>query len=50
MSKKIAIIGTGITALSIGYHLPAVLPKVEITYIDKARKVGGRLVTRRTRI
>jgi renalase len=47
--QKVAIIGTGITALSIGYHLPRLLPSVEITYFDKGRKAGGRLATRRTR-
>ncbi len=49
MSKKVAIIGTGVTALSIGYHLPGIISKLQITYIDKARKVGGRMATRRKR-
>jgi predicted NAD/FAD-dependent oxidoreductase len=47
--SKIAIIGTGMTALSIGYHLPSLYPSIEITYFDKGLKPGGRLATRRTR-
>lgn len=46
---RVGIIGTGITALSIGYYLPIVNPDVEIVYFDKASKVGGRVATRRSR-
>jgi len=31
--QKVAIIGTGITALSIGYHLPRLLPHASITFL-----------------
>ena len=47
--SKVAIIGTGMTALSIGYHLPLVNPSVDITFFDKGTKPGGRVATRRSR-
>ena len=47
--SKVAIIGTGMTALSIGYHLPLHNPLVEITFFDKGQKPGGRVATRRSR-
>lgn len=46
---KVAIIGTGMTALSLGYHLPLINPSIEITFIDKGSKAGGRVATRRSR-
>lgn len=47
--SRVAIVGTGITALSIGHYLPLVNPLVEITFFDKAQKPGGRVATRRSR-
>jgi protoporphyrinogen oxidase len=47
--NRIAIIGTGITGLSIGYHLKKINPNIFITFFEKARRVGGRITTRTTR-
>ena len=41
--KKIAIIGTGLSALSLAHHLP----KLDITFFEKSWRPGGRLSTRR---
>ena len=43
--RKTAIIGTGMTGLSIGAHLS----NATITFFDKSRKPGGRMSTRTTR-
>ena len=47
--NRIAIIGTGITGISIGYYLKKIHPTVFITYFDKSRRVGGRMTTRTSR-
>ena len=44
--NKIAIVGSGVTGLSLALHLPK---NVEITMFDKSRKAGGRVSTRTTR-
>ena len=44
--NKVAIIGTGITGLSLALHLPS---NTHITLFDKARKAGGRVCSRTTR-
>tara|TARA_B100000965_G_scaffold59167_1_gene45244 strand:+ start:402 stop:1382 length:981 start_codon:yes stop_codon:yes gene_type:complete len=41
--KKIAVIGTGLSALSLVYHLPA----LDITFFEKSWRPGGRISTRR---
>ena len=41
--KKIAIIGTGLTALSAAHHLPT----SNITFFEKSWRAGGRLSTRK---
>ena len=41
--KKIAIIGTGISALSLAHHLPT----LDITFFEKSWRPGGRLSTRK---
>jgi predicted NAD/FAD-dependent oxidoreductase len=43
--KRIAIIGTGITGLSLANSLT----NASITFFDKSRKAGGRITTRSTR-
>ena len=43
--NRIAIIGSGITGLSLANHLKA----AQITLFDKSRKPGGRISTRSTR-
>jgi predicted NAD/FAD-dependent oxidoreductase len=47
--QKIAIIGTGISALSVAYHLPKLIPQASITFFEKSRRPGGRLSTRTSR-
>lgn len=44
--KKIAIIGSGITGLSVAFQQP---PKTSITMFDKSRRPGGRVSTRVSR-
>ena len=41
--KKIAVIGTGLSALSLAYHLPT----LDITFFEKSWRPGGRISTRR---
>ena len=41
--RKIAIIGTGLTALSLAHHLPA----YNITFFEKSWRAGGRISTRK---
>ena len=41
--KKIAVIGTGLSALSLAYHLPA----LDITFFEKSWRPGGRISTRK---
>ncbi len=41
--KKIAVIGTGLSALSLVHHLPA----MDITFFEKSWRPGGRISTRR---
>jgi len=41
--KKIAVIGTGLSALSLAHHLPS----SDITFFEKSWRPGGRLSTRR---
>ena len=41
--KKIAVIGTGLSALSLVHHLPA----LDITFFEKSWRPGGRITTRR---
>ena len=41
--KKIAVIGTGLSALSLVYHLPT----LDITFFEKSWRPGGRISTRR---
>ena len=41
--KKIAVIGTGLSALSLAYHLPS----LDITFFEKSWRPGGRISTRR---
>tara|TARA_Y100001935_G_C17234528_1_gene472234 strand:+ start:169 stop:1149 length:981 start_codon:yes stop_codon:yes gene_type:complete len=41
--KKIAVIGTGLSALSLAYHLPT----MDITFFEKSWRPGGRVSTRR---
>ena len=41
--KKIAIIGTGLSALSLAHHLPT----LDITFFEKSWRPGGRLSTRK---
>jgi len=41
--KKIAVIGTGLSALSLAHHLPP----LDITFFEKSWRPGGRLSTRR---
>ena len=41
--KKIAVIGTGLSALSLAHHLPT----LDITFFDKSWRPGGRITTRR---
>ncbi len=47
--NRIAIIGSGITGISIGYHLQKLLPNISLTFFDKSRRAGGRIATRTTR-
>jgi renalase len=42
--KKIAIIGSGLSAMTLAYYLK---DKAELTIFEKARGVGGRMATRR---
>ena len=44
--NRIAIIGTGITGISVAHHMP---PGANITFFDKSRRPGGRVSTRTTR-
>jgi len=41
--KKIAVIGTGLSALSLAHHLPS----LDITFFEKSWRPGGRISTRR---
>ena len=41
--KKIAVIGTGLSALSLAYHLPT----LDITFFEKSWRPGGRISTRK---
>ena len=41
--KKIAVIGTGLSALSLVHHLPS----LDITFFEKSWRPGGRISTRR---
>ena len=41
--KKIAIIGTGLSALSLAHHLPT----LDITFFEKSWRPGGRISTRK---
>lgn len=41
--KKIAVIGTGLSALSLVHHLPA----LDVTFFDKSWRPGGRISTKR---
>ena len=41
--KKIAVIGTGLSALSLVHHLPA----LDVTFFEKSWRPGGRITTRR---
>jgi protoporphyrinogen oxidase len=47
--NRIAIIGSGITGLSIAYHAQKINPSLMFTLFDKSRRPGGRLTTRTTR-
>lgn len=44
--NRIAIIGSGITGISVGFQQGA---KAEVTMFDKSRKPGGRVSTRTSR-
>ena len=41
--KKIAVIGTGLSALSLAYHLPS----LDIIFFEKSWRPGGRISTRK---
>ena len=41
--KKIAVIGTGLSALSLVHHLPA----LDVTFFEKSWRPGGRISTKR---
>ena len=44
--KKIAIIGTGLSGLTLGRDLNSI---AEVTFFEKSKGVGGRLATRRVK-
>lgn len=44
--NRIAIVGAGVTGLSVAYQHPST---ANITFFDKARKVGGRVASRTSR-
>lgn len=46
MNRRVAIVGTGITGLSVAYHFPK---NTQITFFDKSRRPGGRVCTRTSR-
>ena len=41
--KKIAVVGTGLSALSLAHHLPS----LDITFFEKSWRPGGRISTRK---
>ena len=44
---KVAIVGAGVSGLSLGYFLLTRNPKLQITFFEKSSGFGGRMATRR---
>lgn len=48
VSKKVAIIGAGITGLSSAYFIKKQDPSIEVTIFEASNRVGGKIQTYRS--